>query len=159
MKRKLISLLLAWVMLFSLCGCGGAVGEIASNVAKAAMDELESQVKKALEENKLNVVEMKTAVGQLNDDSKYQIFIAALVRSDSTAIPQSTANTLAKLFTEAGLVPQTGSTVESPYLVYKQIEFKHTDFSDGSYYVIYAYHKDLAAGLPNIHGETTAPAA
>ena len=110
---------------------------------------------KALEENKLKVVEMKTAVGQLNEKSKYQFFTAALVQSDSASIPQATADTLAKLFTEAGLVVQTGSKVESPYLVYKEIEFKHTDFSAGNYFVIYAYHEDLAANLPNINADAT----
>ena len=155
MKRKVISLILVCVMLLSLCGCGGTVGEIASNVADAAMKELEIQVKKTLEENKLKVVEMKTEVGQLNEKSKYQFFTAALVQSDSMSIPQATADTLAKLFTEAGLVVQTGSKVESPYLVYKEIEFKHTDFSAGNYFVIYAYHEDLAANLPNINADAT----
>ena len=150
MKSKVLCLLLCAVMLF-LCGCGGTVGEIASNVADAAMNELEAQVKQTLEENKLKVVEMKTVVGQLNEQSKYQFFTAALVQSDSTAIPQSTADALAKIFTEAGLLVQTDNTVDSPYLVHKQIIFKHTDFSEGNYYVIYAYFEDLTVTLPDIN--------
>ena len=157
MKRKIISLLLALVTVLSLCGCGGTVGEIASNVVDAAKRELEVQVKNALEENKIKVVEMKTVVGQLNDDGKYQFFTAALIQTDSTTIAQNTADTLAKLFTEAGLAEQTQSKLESPYLIHKTIEFKHTDFSDGNYYVIYAYHKDLAANLPKISADTTDP--
>ncbi len=151
MKRKLLSLILACVMMLSLCGCSGKAGEIASSVLDVAMKELKSQVTDLLEENKLEVVELKTAFGQLNDDSKYQFFIAALVRSESAALPQSTADTLDKVFTEAGLVTQTGSALESPYLVYKTITFNHSDFSEGNYYVIYAYHKDLAATLPDIN--------
>lgn len=151
MKRNVLSLLLALAMVMALCGCGGTVGEIAGSVADAAMEELENQVRKTLEENKLEVVEFKTAFGKLNDEgSEYQVFIAALVRSEAQAIPQSTADTLAKLFTDAGLLTQTASEVDSPYLVHKDITFKHSDFSGGNYYVIYAYHADLAAGLPTI---------
>ena len=157
MKHKAISLLLALIMVLSLSGCGGTVGEIASNVADAAMKELEVQVKQTLEQNKLKVVEMKTVVGQLNDDSKYQFFTAVLVQSDSTAIPQSTADTLAKVFTEAGLISQSECKVESPYLVYKDIVFKHSDFSEGNYYVIYAYFQDLTATLPDINSGSTQP--
>ena len=142
MKRKIISLILALVTVLSLCGCGGTMGEIASNVVDAA---------------KIKVVEMKTVVGQLNDDGKYQFFTAALIQTDSTTIAQNTADTLAKLFTEAGLAEQTQSKLESPYLIHKTIEFKHTDFSEGNYYVIYAYHKDLAANLPKISADTTDP--
>lgn len=156
MKRKAVSLLLAAMLVLSLCGCGGTVGEIAGNVANAAMEELEVQVKRVLEENKLKVVELKTVVGQLNDENKYQFFTAALVQSDSSAIPQATADTLAKLFTEAGLVVQTGSTLDNPYLVYKDITFNHSDFSAGNYFVIYAYFADLTANLPSITGESTA---
>lgn len=154
MKRKLISLFLAAVMMLSLCGCGGKAGEIASSVADAAMTELKSQVTKVLEENKLEVVELKTAFGQLNDESKYQFFIAALIRSDSVSLAQSTADTLDKIFTEAGVITQTGSNLESPYLVHKTITFNHSDFSGGNYMVVYAYHADLTATLPNINSGT-----
>ena len=151
MKRKLLSLVLACALVLSLCGCGGTVGEIAGNVANAAMEELETQVRKVLEENKLEVVELKTAFGKLNDDGgDYQFFVAALVRTESQTAAQATADTLAKLFTDAGLTVQTASALESPYLVHKDITFKHSDFSGGNYYVIYAYHADLAAGMPSL---------
>lgn len=151
MMRKILSLVLAAVTLLSLCGCGGTVGEIAGNVADAAMKELENQVKKVLEENKLEVVELRTAFGTLNSDGgEYQFFCAALVKSNAESIPQATADTLAKIFTDAGLMVQTGSSVESPYLVHKDITFRHTDFSDGTYYVLYAYQADLTANMPTI---------
>lgn len=152
MIRKIHILILALVMVLSLfTGCSDTVGEIAGNVADAAMEELEKQVKSALEKNKVDVVEMKTVFGKLNDEgSKSQFFCAALVKSDSTNIPQAAADALGKLVTEAGLMSQTGSKVESDLLVHKQIEFKHSDFSSGNYYVIYAYHKDLSANMPTL---------
>ncbi len=154
MKRQVISLFLICAMLLCLCGCGGKVGQIASSVMDAAMQELKNQVSQVLEENKLEVVELKTAFGQLNDQSKYQFFVAALIRSDSESLARSTADTLNQVFTEAGVVSQTQGEVASPYLVYKTITFNHTDFSDGNYMVIYAYHADLTASLPNINSGT-----
>lgn len=155
MIRKISILVLVLVMTVSLfAGCGETVSEIAGNVADAAIEELEKQVKSALEKNKVDVIEMKTAYGKLNDDgSDSQFFCAALVQSNSTNIPQAAADTLGKLVTEAGLLSQTGSKVESNLLVHKEIEFKHTDFSEGNYYVIYAYHKDLTANMPTLGEE------
>lgn len=151
MKRKVFSLILAAALVFSLCGCGGTVGEIASSVMDAAMKELKNQMVQLLEENKLEVVEVKTTFGQLNDSgSKYQFFIAALVKSNSTAVSQSTADALGKLFTEAGLTVQNASTLENSHLVHKDITFKHSDFSDGNYYVIWAYAADLSIELPDL---------
>ena len=119
MKRRFLSLLLAMTLALSLLGCGGTVGEIAGNVADAAMDKLKSEVARVLEENKLEVVELKTAFGKLNDEgSKYQFFIAALVKSNSTAVPQSAANTLSKLFTQSGLTEQTGPDFDNPNLIH-----------------------------------------
>ena len=151
MKRKILALVLAAILLLSLCGCGGKVGEIAGNVKDAAMNELKNQVKQLLEENKLEVVEMKTAFGQLNDNGgKYQFFIAALVKSNSEGIPQSTADTMGKLFSDAGLTVQTGSQLENVHLVHKGITFSHSDFSEGNYYVIWGYAADLSIDLPDL---------
>ncbi len=149
MKRKIISLVLACVLLLSMAGCG-EMGQIADSVVEVAMQELKDQVVALLERNKLEVVELKTAFGKLNDEgSKYQFFIAALIRSDSTTIPQSTADTMGKLFTKAGLVAQSTSQFSSEYLVHKTITFKQTDFSSGNYYVIYGYAADLTIDLPD----------
>ena len=153
MKRKVLSLVLAAVMVLSLCGCGGTAGRISDSVLDAAMAELKNQVKALLEQNKLEVVEIKTAFGRLNDDgSRFQFFIAALVRSNSTAVPQSTADALGRLFTEAGLHPQTSGAFENPHLVHKDITFKQTDFSSGGYYVIWGYAADLSISLPDLSG-------
>ncbi len=146
MIRKMISVILLLALTACLfTGCGETVSEIAGNVADAAMEELEEQIKAALEKNKVEVVEMKTVYGKLNDDgSKNQFFCAALVKSQSTNLPQAAADAVGKLVTEAGLLAQTGSKVESDYLVHKDVVFKHDDFTSGDYYVIYAYHKDLS---------------
>lgn len=152
MKRKIFSLLLIAAMLLSLCGCNDTVSQIADSVVDAAVEELKTQVTRVLEENKLEVVELKTAFGKLNDEGgEYQLFIAALVKSDATAIPQSTADTLGKLFSDAGLLTQTGSTVESEHLKHKEITFNHSDFTSGNYYVIYGYAADLTANMPSIN--------
>lgn len=155
MKRKILSLLLAVVMTLALCGCGGTAGQIADSVMDAAMKELKNQVTALLEKNKLEVVELKTAFGKLNDDgSERQFFIAALIKSNSTDIPQSTADTMAKIFSDAGLTPQSASVLENEHLLLKDITFKHSDFSAGGYYVIWGYAADLTLELP----ELTAPA-
>ena len=151
MKHKIISILLLCALMVSLCGCNETVGQIADSVADAAMKELKNQVTALLERNKLEVVEMKTAFGDLNDEgSKYQFYIAALVKSNGTAVPQATADAMNKLFTDAGLITQTTSVLESPSLVKKGITFKHEDFSAGNYYVIYGYMADLSIDLPDI---------
>ena len=49
-----------------------------------------------------------------------------------------------KLVTDSGVISQSDSRVESEYLVHKEITFKHTDFTSGDYFVIYAYHEDLS---------------
>ena len=155
MIRKICIFLLTLVLAMgTFTGCSETVGEIAGNVADAAMEELEKQVKSALEKNKVEVIEMKTVFGKLNDEgSKHQFFCAALIKADATDIPKAAADAVAKLATEAGLLAQTGSRVESPYLVHKSVEFKHTDFSEGNYYVIYAYHEDLSASMPTLDEE------
>ena len=152
MIRKIGILVLALVMAFSLfTGCSDTVSEIAGNVADAAIKELEKQVKSALEKNKVDVIEMKTVFGKLNDEgSESQFFCAALIQSDATDIPKAAADTIDKLVTEAGLVSQSGSKVKSDLLIHKDITFKHSDFSEGNYYVIYAYHEDLSANMPTL---------
>ena len=151
MKRKFFCLFLAVLMTLSLCACGETAGQIADSVMDAAMTELKNQVKQLLEQNKLEVVEIKTAFGKLNDEgSSYQFFIAALVKSNATAVPQSTADAMNKLFSEAGLNAQSESSLQNQYLVHKEISFKQTDFSEGNYYVIWGYAQDLTVELPDL---------
>jgi len=151
MKRRFFALFLSAVMLLSLCGCGDTAGQIADSVMDAAMTELKNQVQQLLENNKLEVVEMKTAFGKLNDEGgKFQFFIAALVKANSTAVPQSTADAMAKIFSDAGLTVQSASALENEHLVHKDITFKHTDFSAGNYYVIWGYARDLTIELPDL---------
>ena len=146
MIRKLISVILVFTLFACLMpACSDTVSEIAGNVADAAMKELENQIKQTLEKNKLEVVEMKTAYGKLNDGgSENQFFCATLVKSKSTAISQAAADMVGKLVTDSGVISQSDSQVESEYLVHKDITFEHTDFTSGDYFVIYAYHEDLS---------------
>ena len=151
MKRRLLSLFLAVLMTLSLCGCGGTAGQIADSVMDAAMKELKNQVTQLLEKNKLEVVEVKTAFGHLNDDGgKYHFFIAALVKSNSTSVPQSTADAMGKIFSDAGLTWQNSASLDNSHLVHKDITFKHTDFSAGNYYVLWGYAADLSIELPDL---------
>jgi hypothetical protein len=152
MVRKVVSLVLAAFMLCGIFAGCNAVGEIAGNVADAAMKELENQVKATLEKNKVNVVELKTAIGKLNDDgSEMQFFCAALVKSDTDTVVNGAAEAMGAVFEKSGVLAQTGSKVESEYLVHKDITFKHSDFSDGTYYVIYVYISDMSIKLPELN--------
>lgn len=141
MKYKLSALALVLVLLFTLAGCSEAVGEIAGNVADAAVKELEVQVKKTLEEYKVEVIELKSAVGKLNNDSDsdLQFYCGVLVRSNSDVFPQSGATALGKIFDEAGVQLQTKSEIDNNRLVNKKISFKHSDFDSGNYYLIWVY--------------------
>ena len=152
MIRKVVSLVLAVLMLCGIFAGCNAVGEIAGNVADAAMKELENQVKATLEKNKVNVVELKTAIGKLNDEgSEMQFFCAALVKSDTDTVVNGAAEAMGAVFEKSGVLVQTGSKVESEYLVHKDITFKHSDFSDGTYYVIYVYISDMSIKLPELN--------
>ena len=151
MKRKFLALILAASQALSLCACGETAGQFADSVMNAAMTELKNQMTQLLEKNKLEVVEVKTAFGKLNDDGgKYQFFIAALVKSNSTSVAQSTANSLDKIFSDAGLTAQSGSQLSNSHLVHKEITFKQTDFSAGNYYVVWGYAADLSIELPDL---------
>lgn len=149
MNIRLRSLALVLVLLLMLSGCSQTVSEIAGNVADAAMKELEVQVKQTLEKYKVDVVEMKNAVGKLNDesDSDLQFFCAVLVSSNSDSLPRSCADALGKIFQQSGVRVQTRSEIESDYLVNKSLSFKHTDFSQGNYYLIWAYTSSLTGNL------------
>ena len=153
MKRKFFSLLLSALLLMGLfTGCGEVVSEIAGNVAQAAREELENQIKTTLEKNKVDVIELKTAAGKLNDEGgELQFYCAALVRSDSDAVPNAVANAMDKLFEEAAVQVQTESIISSPHLVHKELTFDFSDFAEGStYYIIYFYSSDMSIQLPDI---------
>lgn len=162
MKKRILSLLLALVLvLCGLTGCGEAVGEIAGNVAEVAKAELETQVKAAFEKYKVDIIELKTSVGKLNGSSgDNQFFCAALVQSDSEAVPQDVADSLSKLFHDAGLAVQTGSEIENEYLEHKELSFKFTGFDDGkTYYVVWCYTDKLPSlsDLENLVPTGTSP--
>lgn len=142
MIRKLLSLLLVCLLLAGLfTGCREAMGEIFGNVADAATKELESSVKSAFQKYKVNIIEIKSAVGKLNGtEGDLQFFMAALVTSDSDSVPQSVADSLGKVFFDAGITIQTGSAIQSDYLQNKSLSYKFTDFQeDKTYYTVWFY--------------------
>ena len=152
MKVRLIVpvLILACLMLF--CGCSDVMGEIAGNVADAAVKELEVQIKTALETYSVEIVEVKSALGKLNNEtaSDLQFFCGVLVRSNSDKFPTTGAEALNKVFEKAGCQAQNKSEIESEYLKNKTISFKHTDFSSGDYYLIWIYSGSFTEKLSEI---------
>ena len=141
MFKKFAAILCVLAMLLSFAGCGEVTGEIVGNVAEVAKAELEKQVKATFEKYKIDILDMKTAVGKLNGESgELQFFCAVLVESDSDAIPQSAADTLSKLFHDAGITVQSGSEVESSYLEHKELTYKYSAFdSSKTYYTVWCY--------------------
>ena len=147
--RKFISVILIIALTACLfAGCSSTANKIAGSVAEAAREELEVQLKAALEEHKLEVIEIKTAFGKLNDTADNQYFIAALVRTENTDIIDASLAGLKFVFTDTGCLPETNSTIDSEHLVHKDLSYSRTDFSDGTYYTVYAYYDDLAKFVP-----------
>ena len=147
--KKVISLLLALVLSLGLfTGCNETTNKIASSVADAAMKELEVQVKAALEEHKLEVIEIKTAFGKLNDAADNQYFVAALVRAEKTDLIDASLAGLKYVFTDVGCIQETDSKIDSELLVHKNLTYSRTDFSDATYYTVYAYYNDITKFIP-----------
>ena len=155
MKHRIICLMTAVLILCTLLtGCGEVVGEIADNVAETAKQELENQVKAAFETYKVEVIEFKTSVGKLNGTSgDIQFFCAALVQSESEKVPASVADSLSKMFHDAGITVQIGSDIENDYLQHKDLSFKFTEFIDGkTYYTVWCYTDKVLS-----FGDSTTP--
>ena len=112
-----------------------------------------------MEEYKVEVVEIKSAIGKLDNavDSDQQFFCGVLVRSNSDAIPQSIAATLGSIFDEAGCQPWHKSEIDNDHLVNKKISFKHTDFDSGDHYLIWGYTSSLTQKLTGALKEIELP--
>ena len=147
--KKFISLLLAAVLCVTVfAGCSETTGKIASSVAEAARKELEVQVKAALEENKLEVIEIKTAIGKLNDTADNQYFIAALVRTEKTDLIEASLKALDMVFNDTGCIPENDSKIDCEHLAHKDLSYQREDFTDGTYFTVYAYYDDIAKFVP-----------
>jgi outer membrane murein-binding lipoprotein Lpp len=147
--KKFISLLLAAVLCVTVfAGCSETTNKIASSVAEAARKELEVQVKAALEENKLEVIEIKTAFGKLNDTADNQYFIAALVRTEKTDLIEASLKGLDMVFTDTGCIPETDSKIDCEHLIHKDLSYQREDFTDGTYFTVYAYYDDITKFVP-----------
>ena len=151
MFKKFAAIFLVLCMTLSLAACGGVAGEIAGNVADAAKKELENQIKTTFETYKIDILDMKSAVGKLNGESgDIQFFCAVLVQSDSDAIPQSAADTLSKLFHDAGITVQSGAKIESRYLEHKDLTFKQE--GDGKTHYAVWFYTDRLPSLEDLKG-------
>ena len=149
--KKFIVFLMVLVMLASLAGCGEIAGDIAGNVADAARKELENQIKATFETYKIEILDMKSAVGKLSGESgDIQFFCAVLVQSDSPAIPQTAANTLSKLFHDAGIQIQSGAKIENGYLQNKELSFKLE--GDGKTHYAVWFYTDKLPTLEDLKG-------
>ena len=153
--RKLICILLVVLLLTAVAGCSTA-GEIVDKVAQAAMEELKVQLQSTFEQNKIEVLQVKTAIGKLNDEgSSLQLFFGFLVRSENPQQIQAVTEAMQKMFPHAGCAAQTGAAIESPYLVHKTLSFDADKVADpANCYLVYLYIPDFAADLP----EFTIPA-
>ena len=153
MKNRFTLLVLILALLATLCGCGEIVGDIADSVADAAMKELEQEIQEALETYSVNIIEIKSAVGKLNNDSdsNLQFFCGVLVRSNSDKFPMSGADAIGKFFEQAGCQQQLQSRIHSDLLKNKDISFKHDDFSTGDYYLIWFYSASITDKLTEIN--------
>jgi len=147
--RKRICIFLVLVLLILLAGCSAA-GEIVDKVAQAAMEELKVQLQTTFEKNKIEVLQVKTAVGKLNDEGgKLQLFFGFLVRSENPQQIQNVTEAMKKMFPQAGCAPQTGTAIESPHLVHKELSFDAGKLADPSNcYLVYLYIPEFAADLP-----------
>ena len=149
--KKFFTFLLILTLLVSLAGCSEVAGEIAGNVADAAKKELENQIKQTFETYKIDILDMKSAVGKLNDaNGDLQFFCAVLVQSDSPAIPQSAADTLAKLFHDAGIQVQSGAKIDNDYLQNKELSFKLE--GDGATHYTVWFYTDKLPTLEDLKG-------
>lgn len=145
---KFLRVLALILVLAALSGCS-AMGEIAENVKNAAMDELKNQLQLQLEKNKVEVLQVKSAAGKLNDEGgKLQFFVAFLVRSENSEQLQSVAETLGKSLGKTGFAAQTGAKVESPYLVHKQLEFDAGKVTENCW-LLYLYIPEFTLDLQN----------
>ena len=155
MFKKFVSFVLVIGLLCSLAACSDVAGEIAGNVAEAAKKELENQIKLTFEKYQTEILDMKSAVGALSDSGNTQFFCAVLVQSDSATIPQSAADTLSKLFHDAGVEVQTGQEISSPYLQNKELAYKYESFDcSKSYYTVWFY-TDRLPTLEDLKGMIT----
>lgn len=147
--RKLICILLVVLLVAAMAGCSVA-GEIADKVAQAAMEELKDQLQSTFEKNKIEVLQVKTAIGKLNDEgSSLQLFFGFLVRSENPQQIQDVTEAMKKMIPQSGCAPQTGAAIESPYLVHKTLSFDADKVADPTNcYLVYLYIPEFAADLP-----------
>ena len=141
--------ILALILVFGLLAGCAAVGEIAENVKDAAMEELKNQMQLQLEKNKVEVLQVKSAAGKLNDEGgKLQFFVAFLVRSENTQQLEVAAQALGKVG-QTGWGAQAGNQIVSSHLVHKQLAFDADKVTENCY-LLYLYIPEFTLDLQNV---------
>ena len=70
-------------------------------------------------------------------------------------MPAEIADSLSKMFHDAGLTVQAGSEIENEYLEHKSLRYKFTDFEDGNtYYTVWCY-TDKLPSISDLNNLTT----
>ncbi len=148
--RKFMCILLVIALFAAMAGCSAA-GEIADKVAQAAMEELKVQLQANFEKNKVEVLQVKSAFGKLNDEGgKLQLYLAFLVRTENSKQLEDLTNAMGNTFGQTGWRAQTGTAIESPHLVHKELSFDADKVADPTNcYLVYLYIPEFAADLPN----------
>ncbi len=145
---KFVRIIALVALLAILTGCS-AMGDIAESVKNAAMDELKNQLAAQLQKNKVEVLQVKSTAGKLNDEGgKLQFFVAFLVRSENAQQLQTAAEALGESLGKTGFAPQTGVKIESPYLVHKQLEFDAGKVTENCY-LLYLYIPEFTLDMQN----------
>ncbi len=132
--KRILALVLALCLVLGVCGCG-TVGDIAQNVANAAMTELKNQLTATLEKNKVDVVEMKS---DYRLEGGVDFFVAVLVRCQSEDMVQNCVSGLGTVLSVSGYQAQGGKVFTHDKIPSGSITFDHGDYQ-GSYYVVYGY--------------------
>ena len=140
MKKIVIFLVIALLVLVAIFGYD-RVSSAVAETAQTVKTEMEKKIQETLEPYKVEMVEMKTAAGNLNGGNflTVQFFGAILIRTQQESYAQTCVQALEKVFQESGYMVQTEQKIAHEYLKNKELSYDHSDFSDGSYYTVYVY--------------------
>ena len=140
MKKIWGLLLIVLLVLVAIFGYD-RVSSAVANTAQTVKKQMEEKIQEALEPYKVEVVEMKTAAGNLNGGNflTVQFFGAILIRTQQESYADTCAKALEKVFQETGYTVQTEQTITHEYLKNRELSYDFSDFSDGTYYTVYVY--------------------
>ena len=140
MKKFVILLVVVLLVLVAIFGYD-RVSTAVKDTAETVKTEMEKKIQETLEPYKVEMVEMKTAAGNLNGGNflTVQFFGAILIRTQTEEYAQTCAQALEKVFQETGYMVQTEQKITHEFLKNKELSYDFSEFSDGTYYTIYVY--------------------